>query len=409
MSRAVQLDIAGHVTRPATRVPTFGWAIRKGRRLQILLLALVTVVSTPAVRFSAARDPGTPWGQDAEAADFSPAVLVETRWLMSSIHSSGALALTPEKEIVVPYFSNIAMLTLLDIAPPLAGSYIDWYLDNINRPDRWGLPGTIYDFRIRGDELIPTYDYDSADAYAATFLTLVSEYYRKTGDIEFVRRRRPRIDMVAGVLTSLQDGDGLVRVKPRDSNKYLMDNCEDFKGLVDWAYVLDALGDGESAARCRAAAARIAAAVEYRLWDEKASCYAWRIDRANLASKPSWRKWYPDAVAQLYPALSGLISPSSMRARVLYDKFNRAFPYWPDVRMRHGYPWGLVARYAMTQGDKGRAMEFLGSAGSRFVETGGPHPWYCLESAMFIETCKAAGHRGSPGTGATAAAPAAGM
>ncbi|MGE5486004.1 MAG: hypothetical protein ACM3X4_13410 [Ignavibacteriales bacterium] len=364
-----------------------GLWLQRGRTLRVALLAVVAMTATSAVRISGAPDYGKPPAEVRGIGDLSPVIDLEVRWLLSSIHPSGALALTPDKQRVIPYFSNIAMMAIAGRMPPVAGNYIDWYLDNINMPDRWGVFGTIYDYRVHGDNLTPTLNYDSADSYAATFLTLVKEYYDSTGDLEFVSRRKGEIDVVAGVILALQDKDGLVRVKPRDSTKYLMDNCEDFKGLMDWAFLLDALGDKEAAARYRARAARIAAAVEYRMWDEKQGAYAWRIDRANFPSKPAWTRWYPDAVSQLYPVMNGLISPSSMRAGMLYDKFNKAFPYWPDVEIRHGFPWGMVAQSAIILEDYARALEFVRSAAAKFVVNGGPQPWYCLESGIFILVC----------------------
>ncbi len=358
--------------------------VRRGGTLQVVLLALVATATTSAIRVSTVREYCNPPAEVRGVGDLSPVIHLEVKWLLSSIHSSGALTLTPDKQRVIPYFSNIAMTALAGRMPPIVGNYIDWYLDNINMPDRWGAFGTIYDYRVSGDNLIPTRNYDSADSYSATFLTLMRRYYESTGDLEFVRRRKERTDVVAGVILALQDKYGLVRVKPKDSTKYLMDNCEDFRGLMDWAFLLDALGDKQSSAMYRARAARIASAVEYRMWDENRGVYAWRIDRANYPSKPAWTKWYPDAVSQLYPATNGLIPASSARAGLLYDKFNRSFPYWPDVEIRHGFPWGMVAQSAIVQGDYARVSEFVKSTGAKFVENGGPHPWYCLESGMFI-------------------------
>ncbi len=375
---------ASACARPLLRRPL---SRRRSTSLHVALLVLVTVTATSVVRVSPVNNYGNPEAVVKGLGDLSPVIHTELQWLLSSIHQSGALTLTPDKQRVIPYFANIAMVALVQRTPPVVGNYIDWYLDNINMPDRWGVFGTIYDYRVYGSQLIPTRNYDSADSYAATFLTLVRRYYESTGDLEFVRRRKAQIDVVAGVIVSLQDKDGLVRVKPRDSTKYLMDNCEDFKGLMDWVFLLETLGDKQGAARYRARAARIAAAVEYRMWDEKEGAYAWRINRANMASRPAWRKWYPDAVSQLYPAMNGLLSPSSMRARMLYDKFNRSFPYWPDVERRHGFPWGMVAQSAIILGDYGRALEFVRSSRERFVENGGPQPWYCLESGTFIAVC----------------------
>ena len=123
----------------------------------------------------------------------------------------------------------------------------DRYLSQLNRPDRWGLSGTIYDYEVErhgfaaGSEateivMIATRNYDSADSYAATFLTLVSEYYYKTQDSELVTANLDDINLVAQVIVSLQDKDGLVFVKPGSRTKYLMDNAENYRGLIAVSY-----------------------------------------------------------------------------------------------------------------------------------------------------------------------------
>ncbi|NPV71074.1 MAG: hypothetical protein HPY55_10590 [Firmicutes bacterium] len=367
-------------TAPIVQAPR----LTRPASIRLVALVLVALFATSAVRISTARLSPYPSVSLEGVGELAPALNTELRWLLLSAHPSGALALTPDRQRVIPYFSNLSMLALVNRVPTVVAMYVDWYLASLNMPDRWGMYGTIYDYRVHGQDLISTRNYDSADSYAATFLTLIRRYVEATGDSEFARRRMNRIDVVAQVIISLQDKDGLVRVKPRDSTKYLMDNAEAFRGLEDWAVVLDSIGEKEAAGWYHDRAARVAAAVEYRMWDEKTGAYAWRIDRVDHASMPAWRKWYPDAVSQLYPVVNGLISPSSARARMLYEKFNRSFPYWPDVERRPGFPWGMVAWAATVMGDYGRALEFIRSSTSQFVENGGPQPWYCLESAMYI-------------------------
>jgi hypothetical protein len=159
----------------------------------------------------------------------------EREWLLQSQMANGAIAQNPLQNLVVPYFASIAAKTMVDIDASRAKNYISWYLANMNMPDRDGLSGTIYDFVMKDGELVPTYKYDSADSYAANFLSLVAYYYHRTGDIDFVTSNLTAIDLAAQVILALQDDDGLVRVMPGSRTKYLMDNSECYRGLLDWA------------------------------------------------------------------------------------------------------------------------------------------------------------------------------
>jgi len=58
------------------------------------------------------------------------------------------------------------------------------------------------------------YSYDSADSYAATLLSLAAAYYYSSGDANFIRGHIQEFTTVSEVITTLQDTDGLIWVKP---------------------------------------------------------------------------------------------------------------------------------------------------------------------------------------------------
>ncbi len=107
----------------------------------------------------------------------------------------------------------------------------------------------------------PTKNYDSADSYASTFIFLVTDYYCKTQDKHFVRANLEDINLVAQVIVELQDKDGLVFVKPGSRTKYLMDNAENYRGLMDWSQVLEEEGYVDEAIRLRHVSDRIKAGI----------------------------------------------------------------------------------------------------------------------------------------------------
>ncbi|MBC7347300.1 MAG: hypothetical protein H5U00_07575 [Clostridia bacterium] len=292
--------------------------------------------------------------------------------------ADGALALAPGSNRVNPYFANFAALALLEdqAAFPAVERYLEWYLRHLKED------GTIPDYHYPPGSPPRPARPDSEDAYAGTYLLLVTQYHRRSGRTEWVRENLPALKKVARVIVGLKDGDGLTFALADYRVKYLMDNCEAYRGLADFAELLCFLGDPE-AAYFRARATEIARGVEKGLWDRRRRCYrprkaAWFAARANL------RRFYPDAAAQLYPALYGLIAASSPRAAHLYALFNRHHPGWVDLAPP-AYPWMLLAYCACLHGDYARARKKLGRAWEAYVVPRAPS-WYCAEAAFFVLT-----------------------
>jgi len=310
----------------------------------------------------------------------------ELSWLLSTQRDDGAIALDDTHQRVVPYFSNLAALALLDEHAPEVLRYLEWYLARLNRPDRFGLHGTVYDRYYVGGVEKSTYDYDSADSYAATFLSLVRQYQVRTADLEWVSHNLDELRIVAGVISSLQDADGLVWAKPNHKMKYLMDNCENYRGLMDWADLLDVLGETDEAAVWRGHADSIKQAIDRELWDSRRQKYLWGVGRV-LKRVPRNGVWYPDNVAQLYPVIFGVISAESERAVRLYSGFNEMFPTWPELIKKEPYPWAIVAYAARRMGDAPRAHAFIESS-VRSLEAGRSPVWHAMESAFLLMTMR---------------------
>jgi len=75
------------------------------------------------------------------------------------------------------------------------------------------------------------------NSYAATFLSLAWAYYQ-TGDANaqaYVKTLNYQLDVIGGVIVQTQQADGLTWAKPDYQIKYLMDNCEAYRGLSDLA------------------------------------------------------------------------------------------------------------------------------------------------------------------------------
>ncbi|MGI6660293.1 MAG: hypothetical protein ACOX34_01120 [Bacillota bacterium] len=322
----------------------------------------------------------------------------ELAWLLSCSLPNGALAQSPGSNTVIPYFANLAARKLLTIDAEAVRDYIIWYLSSLNKLDRWGLSGTIYDYKVeylphdnssgtdgelKGIIMIPTGNYDSADSYASTFLSLLGEYYFTTGDRDLIRSNLPDISLVASVVVNLQDEDGLVFVKPGSWTKYLMDNAENYRGLMDWSQVLLEEGYADDADYLKHVAARIKDGIFNVLYEPERGVFAW-------SASPIWKrfprvgKWYPDGVSQLYLLTCGLISPEDPEAHAIWNTFVQNFPAWEIGVKKDRFPWTSVAVASLMMGDWDKALGFVDWAYGEYLLNGRPYPWYILESADFV-------------------------
>lgn len=344
-----------------------------------------------------AADPATPLAPSAETYLIDEKLLrEEADWLRSCQLPGGAIKQTPSGDRVIPYFANLAARTMAMIEPQWAKDYMNWYLEHLNLPDRWGLAGTIYDYGVRDGVLIPTGDYDSADSYASTFLSLVADYYRETGDTDFILTNKDSIDLVAGVVLALQEQDGLVAAKPRYRTKYLMDNSENYRGLLDWADTLAHIGFPGEAETYREAAERIYAGIQNVLFDAETGRYAWSLSWLGKRY-PREGRWYPDGVSQVTLISCGLFSPESSEAKAIWEWFNSRFPGWEEGRKKDVFPWGEVAITAAMMKDHRRVRTYVDWARQEFIDGRRQYPWYILESANLLRMPQALAEQLPPG------------
>ncbi|MBT9133478.1 MAG: hypothetical protein DDT38_00199 [Firmicutes bacterium] len=316
-------------------------------------------------------------GDARELISLASAKEEELVYLLSLQDENGIIAQTPGHMISIPYFSNLAAIAMLGDprghAPVL--SYMNWYVTHLNRPDKYNVTGTMYDWKQVDGEWIPTYTYDSADSYAATFLSLALQYARVTGDAQWAKDNLEGLLDVAGVLLELQDTDGLIWAKPRYYVKFLMDNAENYRGLRDAAMLMSYLGRGDLALVFDTAAGRVAAGMEKHLWLPDRQVYAWALYGRWWARAPRV-KWYPDIVSQIYPVIFGVVAPDSPRARRLYDYLNSHYPEWTKGRFDDSFPWTVLSFMAALMQDDTRAVEQLSNI---------HYPWHSFESAFFVK------------------------
>ena len=313
----------------------------------------------------------------------------EERWLAGLQLADGSLPMNRTSLRMVPYFTNLGLMGLVD-NPEYAGTvrrWITWYVENLNRPDALGVHGTVYDHEVWYGASRPTQSYDSSDSYAATFLTLVRAYYDTTGDADFLRGIEADLRLVAGAIYSTMDPrDGLTYAKADYRIKYLMDNAEVYRGLLDWAYLLrEVYGDAGEAERVEQDAQAVRASL-LAMWQGTAFAYA-KDERGGLF-RSDWAKWYPEDAAQRLPICTDRLAPDDPRAQEIWMQFNEAHPEW----VRHGhpdaFPWAVAGYVAAVMQDWAKVKAYAEVIEARYVRMGRPWPWYIAESGWYLRMLK---------------------
>ncbi|HPZ42891.1 MAG TPA: hypothetical protein PL078_02705 [Bacillota bacterium] len=292
--------------------------------------------------------------------------------------ADGVITRYPHQGWVTPYFSNFAAMALLEepAAFPLVRRYLNWYLRNENN-------GTILDYHYDQRDQPTTSRPDSEDAYAGTFLSLTALYHQRTGHTGWVRENLSGLKKIAQAIVNLMDRDGLTYALASHRVKYLMDNCEAYRGLEDFSNLLDCLGD-EEAPYYRAKARAISAGIERMLWNPRIQLYhpsktGWFRPGVNI------RKFYPDASCQIFPVLCGLHKPESERGAHLYKIFNKYHPDWVKISPPD-YPWMILGYYACLHGDYRAAYEKVRYVREVYIDSQSSY-WFCAEAAFFVLTC----------------------
>jgi len=285
---------------------------------------------------------------------------------------SGGFVLAPQDTRLNPYFTNLALpaLLLCDEHESVK-RYIDWFFTNLH-PD-----GYINDFALTpGGKELDTGKRDSEDSYIATFFTLIRQYQELTGDTETLLPRTDALKVMLSALLSLQQKDGLTWAKSSYRVKYLMDNCEVWKGLYDASALFSTLGEAESARLAAEGAIRCKQGIlgKWSRLRQSFACYDYTY--------PRWNKWYPDATSQAFPVVFGVLSPLDRESQVLYDKLITHFPHFSAFQTGDMYPWMVIGRFAALMGDEKRVQQMLSMAEELYI-FGPRHPYWLLHEAGF--------------------------
>ena len=314
-------------------------------------------------------------------------IAATAQWLRTnSVAGDGAILYGSSQ--INPYYGNLAAIGLTrdpsSYAPVQA--WMQWYLNHLNWPDQWGLYGTVYDYDYSNGTETSHNNADSTDSYAGTFLSLAWAYYQ-TGDANaqnYIKTLGYQLDVIGGILVQTQQSDGLTWAKPNYQIKYLMDNCEGYRGLRDLASIFqNALADATKAAYYNAVADHMLQGIQ-SMWMNN-SWAVYKDGNGNL-TVPNMGKWYPDATSQVFPVLEGVIAAGDSRSVQVYTNLNNAWPGWSSLSFnsQDPFPWVLVGDAAVLMGDARNVNTYIQSIDSKYVNNGFPWTWYSAEAGWFL-------------------------
>jgi hypothetical protein len=298
-----------------------------------------------------------------------------------------------------PYFANFAAIGWLKDSSTnrisAVEAWMNWYLAHVNWPDYNGVYGTVYNYSVSNGVETSTNSYDSADSYAATFLSLAEALWN-TGDSgaqSFIKNTVGEyiLNVTGNIVTNLQQSNGLVYAKPDYQIEYLMDNSEDYRGISDFATLAtQAWNDTSTTSWYQAHASSILSGIQSVLYNSSTKLY---LPYAGSPA-PNMSTFYPDAVAQLWPGLEKVVTGS--QANTSYSKFDAAWPGWPSLSFttqNNPFPWCAISYAAYLANDKTNVNNYIVTIQNKYVNVNPDFPWpfYPGEGGWFMLTNAAMG------------------
>jgi len=231
-----------------------------------------------------------------------------------------------ESNFIIPYTINLIALSEMNENSNLKPikNYLNWVFLNLNYPDKFGITGSIYDYHISiiGEET-SSEDYDSVDSYSATFLMLLEKYLFLSQDTALIMQNKQKIHDIAYTIVHLQGEDGLTIAVPNSEIKYLMDNCEVYGGLKAIISLSEEFGwDLED--YYFEAKNSLENGIMQKLYNEGLQNFNWAVEE-RVASSSNWTEFYPDAYAQIFPIVYGLLDDDDELKNHIWDNFNEIY------------------------------------------------------------------------------------
>jgi len=296
---------------------------------------------------------------------------------------------------IIPYFTEIAIMALLDTKDPsyfkTIKGYIDWHFNNLNLGETdniTDIPGTLNDFEIssvfisngrHAIEYISKNDYDSSDAYAALLFSILRMYYDLTGDKDYLVENFENINSVLnGLFFTMSEEHHLTWAKINHKTAYMMDNGEVHEGLGNAIKVYSILeeelvGNEKELAqfnlkRVSNSYTEIKKAIEKYIWSENDQYYFPSMG----AEEFNWSTFYADATCQVLAITTGVTADYPGRSEALWEKFNKHYSSddssyrWEKINIPGALIWGSMPYAAALVGDYDRVDVYMDAYAMKF-------------------------------------------
>ena len=174
------------------------------------VLSCIAVVSCSGAVRALPATAGAPSVPLARVPSFSlaAALAAQGRWLQRQTLADGAILYGTNE--IEPYYANVAAAGEAGVPSELGRvrRWMGWYVAHLNAKDRWGLSGTVYDYRYdpATHAEVSLEKADSVDSYAATFMTLARTLYDTNDPVsqQYVKTLQAPLETMAAMLLQIR-------------------------------------------------------------------------------------------------------------------------------------------------------------------------------------------------------------
>lgn len=269
------------------------------------------------------------------------------------------------------YFANLGLISIVQYLSAAdldtyIRNYLDLYLSRLEA--NYTIKDVNFNFKDPTLQTFTLVASDSDDAYAATFLSLVARYLNASSNWPWWDANKARLKSIAYANIAMHiKTNGLCRVfqssttSTTASTGYLMDNCENYRGLRDFASILALRGESTDANYYGNFATGIGYGINIFLWDSGRSGF--KVSDEQFSADT--RTFYPGSTCQIFPQAYGVTEAAAYFA-LAYSFLNTCSPQWPS-EVYDTYPWMILGYVAARRGDTTRATTQVKSTEKKFA------------------------------------------
>lgn len=336
----------------------------------------------------------------------------ELAYLETTQLNNGAYAMRPRSDgeaYVNAYFANFTALAMMQGETDFSGSvqeYLTWFFLNINQSDPKHRAGSISDFTytVFEDTIINQvmHEYDSVDAYLASFIMALQAYLIKSNDISLlIKYEEEWVSILKAFNATRNEANGLAMVSLSNPTQYLMDNSEVYGALkvvqdifdLYWSNPTRNLSFELELRTLETDLANWKDAFKHQFslfYDDEQAIYTYALDANGEQFETDIdSRLYPDGVSQLFPMLFGIDSPEDDKTKKLYASFNQNYSWVDFEQYKEGesnFYWFVIAYAAAMMNDEARLLAFLTNY-QEDILVDHPYPIYNAEVAWVIMAC----------------------